>query len=133
MHRIPQIRRIDNLPVAELMDAWSDFLEPAMRHLPEKRLREVGKLAVHGIIAGQSPLVTQIARGMVREDATILPMYPLTLLPRALTPPDRGMLSTDSGHGLNGQNHSRPADPFNPFPESVDRSSLQHTWNRWMT
>jgi len=42
MHRIPQISRIDNLPVAELMDALSDFLEPAMRHLPEKRLREVG-------------------------------------------------------------------------------------------
>ncbi len=74
MNRIPQISEIDNLPVAELTDALSDFLEPAVRHLPEKRLREVGKLAVHGIIAGQSPLVTQMARGVVREDETIRPM-----------------------------------------------------------
>jgi len=74
MSRIPQISGIGNLPVAELTDALSDFLEPAVRHLPEKRLREVAKLAVRGIIAGQSPLVTQMARGVVREDETILPM-----------------------------------------------------------
>lgn len=74
MSTIPQGRAIDNLPVAELRDTLSEFLEPVVRHLPEKRLREVGKLAVQGIIAGQSPLVTQMARGLVREDETIRPM-----------------------------------------------------------
>lgn len=56
MNTIPQIGAIDNLPAAELTETLSIFLEPAMRDLPEKRLREVAKLAVRGIIAGQSPI-----------------------------------------------------------------------------
>jgi len=43
-------------------------------HLPEKRLQEVGKLAVRGIIGGQSPVVTQIARGVRQEETAIWPM-----------------------------------------------------------
>jgi len=62
------------LPVSELSDSLSEFLAPVMKQLPEKRLREVGKLAVQGIIGGQSPLVTQMARGVKREDETIRPM-----------------------------------------------------------
>jgi len=66
---------IDNLPVAELNGELEKFLKPVMMQLPEKRLREVGKLAVQGILGGQSPLVTQIARGVTgREDETIWPM-----------------------------------------------------------
>jgi hypothetical protein len=68
MDTILQSSAIDKLPVTELMDALSVFLEPVSMHLPEKRLREVGKLAVQGVIGGQSPLVTQIARGVARED-----------------------------------------------------------------
>lgn len=33
----------------------------------------VGKLAVQGILAGQSPVVTQMARGVAREDETVWP------------------------------------------------------------
>lgn len=73
MDTILQSRAIDNLPVSELTDALSTYLEPMMIHLPEKRLREVAKLAVQGVIGGQSPLVTQIARGVAREDETIWP------------------------------------------------------------
>ena len=73
METILQSGAIDNLPVAELLDALNAFLEPVSMHLPEKRLREVGKLAVQGILGGQSPLVTQMARGVIREGETIRP------------------------------------------------------------
>lgn len=73
MDTILQSDAIDNLPVAELMDALNAYLEPVSMHLPEKRLREVGKLAVQGVIGGQSPLVAQMARGVVREEKTIRP------------------------------------------------------------
>jgi len=36
-------------------------------------LRAVAKLAVQGILGGQSPVVTQMARGVVREEETIRP------------------------------------------------------------
>ena len=70
---ILQNRAIVNLPVAELEGTLSAFLEPVSMHLPEKRLQEVGKLAVQGIIGGQSPVVTQMARGVVHEEETIWP------------------------------------------------------------
>lgn len=73
MNTILQVSAIDNLPVVELTDVLDTFLTPVLRHLPEKRLREVGKLAVRGILAGQSPVVAQIARGVAREEETILP------------------------------------------------------------
>lgn len=65
---------IDKLPVAELSATLDDFLEPVMMHLPEKRLQAVGKMAVQGVLGGQSPLVTQMARGVAREDKTVWPM-----------------------------------------------------------
>ena len=74
MYRILQKREIDNLPVQELNRALHAFLGPVSMHLPEKRLRDVGTLAVQGVISGQSPLVTQIARGVEREEKTIWPM-----------------------------------------------------------
>ena len=73
MDTILQSSAIDKLPVGELMDGLSVFLEPVSMHLPEKRLREVGKLAVQGVIGGQSPLVAQMARGVMREGETIRP------------------------------------------------------------
>jgi hypothetical protein len=74
MASILQKGTIDKLPVVELSAALDLFLEPVLMHLPEKRLREVGKLAVQGVLGGQSPLVTQMARGVVREDETVWPM-----------------------------------------------------------
>jgi hypothetical protein len=63
-----------NLPVAELEDTLYEFLEPVTSRLPDKRLREVGYLAVKGILGGQSPLVTQMARGVVRHQESTWPM-----------------------------------------------------------
>ncbi len=73
MASILQNDAIDKLPVAELSATLDLFLEPVLKHLPEKRLREVGKLAVQGVLSGQSPLVTQIARGVAREGETVWP------------------------------------------------------------
>ncbi|MDH4137314.1 MAG: hypothetical protein OEW09_11460 [Anaerolineae bacterium] len=74
MDTILQHRAIVNLPATELESALSAFLEPVLLHLPEKRLREVGKLAVQGVIGGQSPVVVQMARGVRHEETTIWPM-----------------------------------------------------------
>lgn len=63
MNKILQNGTIDKLLVAELRATLDTFLAPVLIHLPEKRLGAVGELAVQGIIGGQSPLVTQMARG----------------------------------------------------------------------
>lgn len=74
MYRILQKCDIDNLPVQELTSTLRTFLAPVSMHLPEKRLRDVSNLAVQGVISGQSPLVTQMARGVERKEETIWPM-----------------------------------------------------------
>jgi hypothetical protein len=74
MDTILQKGAIDKLPAMELITTLETFVEPVLMHLPEKRLREVAKLVVQGIVGGQSPVVTQIARGVAREDETIWPM-----------------------------------------------------------
>jgi len=71
MSTIQENCEIANLPMAELDEALSTFLEPLLVHLPEKRLRKVAKLAVQGIIGAQSPIVTQVARGVARDEETI--------------------------------------------------------------
>jgi hypothetical protein len=43
-------------------------------HLPEKRLRDVVQRIVQGILGSQSPLITQMARSVAREEKTIWPM-----------------------------------------------------------
>ena len=74
MNTILQDGAIDKLPMEEFTTTLGRFMEPVLTHLPEKRLRAVARLAVQGIIGGQSPLVTQMARGVVRENETIWPM-----------------------------------------------------------
>lgn len=73
MSSILQNEAIDKLPVAELQADLDLFLQPVLRRLPEKRWRAVAKLAVQGILGGQSPVVTQMARGVVRKEGTIRP------------------------------------------------------------
>lgn len=51
-----------NLPAAELMTSLHQFMAPVLAQLPEKRLRQVGALAVRGILAAQSPVLTKMAR-----------------------------------------------------------------------
>ena len=74
MMTILQEQPLDKLPVVELKVALEQFIEPVTRQLPEKRLREVVKLAVQGMIASRSPLVTHMACGVAREKETIWPL-----------------------------------------------------------
>ena len=74
MNTILQNSAIAKLPMKELTATLDAFMEPVLMNLPEKRLREVGKLAVQGVIGGQSPLITQMARGVKRTNETIWPV-----------------------------------------------------------
>jgi len=73
MKSILQSNAMASLPVAGLTATLETFLRPVMQQLPEKRLQKVVNLGVQGIIGSQSPIVTQMARGVVREDKTIWP------------------------------------------------------------
>jgi len=73
MTSILQDAAIDKLPAAELQADLDVFLQPVLRRLPEQRLRAVAKLAVQGVLSSQSPVLTQMARGVVREEETIWP------------------------------------------------------------
>lgn len=73
MDRILQNEALAKLPVPELKATLETFLEPVLGHLPEKRLREVAKQMVQGILGSQSPLMTQMARAVAREGKTVWP------------------------------------------------------------
>lgn len=66
---ILQEAEIDRLPVAELQAGLELFLQPVLQHLLEQRLRSAAKLAVQGIVGSQSPLLTQMAQGVVHANA----------------------------------------------------------------
>jgi hypothetical protein len=74
MDSILQSDVLDKLPVDELEADLEAFLKPVLMHLPEKRLRDVAQRIVQGILGSQSPLITQMARGVAREEKTIWPM-----------------------------------------------------------
>ena len=62
MYKILQKREVDNLPVPELNSTLHAFLEPVSMHLPEKRLRDVGTLAVQGVISGKPEDAAELGR-----------------------------------------------------------------------
>lgn len=64
----------EGLPVAELTESAEQYLAPLLRQLPEKRLRAVSVLMVLGILAGHSPLITRMARGVRDGSRYILDM-----------------------------------------------------------
>lgn len=72
MLKIAHEAGIGDLPVAELEGAVRAFMEPVLKRLPDKRLRVVGVLMILGILGGQSPLITQMARGMRDGSAYVL-------------------------------------------------------------
>jgi hypothetical protein len=63
-----------NLPAEELMTSLQEFLAPVLAHLPETRLRDVGVLAVRGILAVQAPVLTAMASGGQPADALNWPL-----------------------------------------------------------
>ena len=63
MSSISEKELLANLPAEELLTALREFMTPVLTHLPEIRLRQVGVLAVRRILAAQSPVLTEMARG----------------------------------------------------------------------
>jgi hypothetical protein len=74
MSSIREKELLANLPAGELMSALREFMTPVLTHLPDTRLRQVGVLAVRGILAAQSPVLTEMARGGQPEDALNWPL-----------------------------------------------------------
>ncbi len=73
---MPSIAHSDvlaKLPTHELDASLTAFLQPVTEGLPDRRLRNVTRLLIQGIVASQSPLITQIARGSAHADETIWP------------------------------------------------------------
>jgi hypothetical protein len=71
MNSILQNPIVGNLPGDELTEQLEAFLQPVLVHLPEKRLCDVAQMAVRGIVAAQSPVLTEVARGTPRTAETI--------------------------------------------------------------
>jgi hypothetical protein len=61
---------LDNLPTAQLDQSLNDFLAPFTAVLPDERLRRVVLLAVRGIVASESPVVTAMARSVKRTESS---------------------------------------------------------------
>src|SRR3954470_14158529 len=55
---------LDKLPTSELDETLSEFVAPFAQVLPDERLRRVVPLAVRGIVAGKTPVVTAMARSV---------------------------------------------------------------------
>lgn len=55
---------MDKLPTAELNETLSEFASPLTQMLPDERLCQVAELTVRGIVAGESPVITQVARSV---------------------------------------------------------------------
>ncbi|MBC7235027.1 MAG: hypothetical protein H5T69_04240 [Chloroflexi bacterium] len=74
MCRVPGIEAVGNMPFRDLVVAQYRFLRPLLARLAEKRLRKVAVLAIRGLLAGHSPRVTRMARGLVRQQRCERPM-----------------------------------------------------------
>jgi hypothetical protein len=61
---------LDKLPITELDETLSEFVAPFAEVLPDERLRRVVPLAVRGIVAGETPLITAMARSVERTESS---------------------------------------------------------------
>ena len=50
------------------------FLMPMTSRMPDKRLARAVELAIKGIISGQSPVITEMARGVARDKKSVWPV-----------------------------------------------------------
>jgi hypothetical protein len=77
---------LDKLPVPELEQSLTSFLAPMLHLLPDRRLQRVVPLAVRGILAGETPVITGMAQSVARSECNPWPaakrIYPLLQNPR---------------------------------------------------
>jgi hypothetical protein len=91
MESVPIRDVLDKLPVAALEHSLTTYLAPMLALLPDRRLERVVPLAVRGILASESPVVTAMAQSVARTDCDPWPaakrIYRLLDNPRV--PPHR--------------------------------------------
>lgn len=58
------------LPQREVEQTITSFVRPVVQLLPDQRLREVVPVALRGIVAGETPIITAMARSISRQDAS---------------------------------------------------------------
>lgn len=68
MHTIPIEEVMKQLPLAEIEASMTDFLQPIMARLPDKRLGRVVPLSVQGILGSESPVVLQMAQAVSHSE-----------------------------------------------------------------
>jgi len=73
MPTIPQKNVLDKMPVDELRASLHAVAQPVTELLPDPRLAAVAELILQGIVASESPIVTQIVRGAGHTEKTIWP------------------------------------------------------------
>jgi len=73
MPTLPQTNILGKMPASELRTSLREFVQPVTELLPDPRLRVVAQLIVQGMVAGESPIVTRIARGAGHTDETVWP------------------------------------------------------------
>ena len=59
---------IGKLPIAELDESITEFVEPMLEKLPDKRLKSVIGLAIAGILGSESPVVSQMSQNVARTE-----------------------------------------------------------------
>jgi hypothetical protein len=74
MLSVDEMALLAKLPATDLMTSLQEFMMPVLAHLPEERLRQVSVLAVQGILAAQSPVLTEMARGGQPEQVVNWPL-----------------------------------------------------------
>ncbi len=62
---------LDKLPIKELEQELEEFVAPLVRLLPDRRLRRVVVFGVRGILARESPVITQLAQSVARDEAGV--------------------------------------------------------------
>ena len=67
MLTIPRREIFAKMPVEELDQTLKEFLSPMTELLPEERLRRVVPLAVHGILAQETPVIAAMAQSVSRQ------------------------------------------------------------------
>ncbi len=68
MYTIPIEEVMKQLPISEIEENLTDFLQPIMEQLPDKWLGRVVPLSVQGILGSKSPVVLQMAKSVSHSE-----------------------------------------------------------------
>lgn len=64
----PRINIDKNLPIAELKTSIQNHIQPMSRQLPDQRLKRVLEEMVLGVLGGETPVITEMARQTSKDE-----------------------------------------------------------------